>query len=53
MLVRNDTLCQWNKHTGVVWELTWHEKSAIEVWRPWYRVDWEATHRKALPLKGI
>ena len=70
MLVRNDThetLCQWNKYTGVVWvlgELAWHEKSVInqiiEVWRPWYQVDWETwevTHRQAyktlLPLKGI
>ena len=70
MLVRNDThetLCQWNKHTGVVWvigELAWHEKSAInqiiEVWRPWYRVDWEtweALHHRAyktlLPLKQL
>lgn len=70
MLVRNDTheiVCQWNSHTGVVWvlgELSWHEKSAInqiiEVWRPWYQVDWEtweATHRWAyktlLPLKGL
>ena len=69
-LVRNDThetLCQWNKHTGVVWvlgELAWYEKQAINqiiaVWRPWYQVDWEiweATHRRAyktlLPLKGL
>ena len=45
----------------VLGELAWHEKSVInqiiEVWRPWYRVDWEATHRKAyktlLPLKGL
>lgn len=53
MLVRNDThehVCQWNKHTGVINQI-------IEVWRPWYRVDWEATHRKAyktlLPLKQL
>lgn len=69
-LVRNDThetLCQWNKHTGVMWvlgELAWHEKSAInqiiEVWRPRYQVDWEtweAAHHRAyktlLPLKGL
>lgn len=61
-LVRNDTheiVCQWNKHTGVVWilgELAWHEKNVInqiiEVWRPGYRVDWDATHHKTLlPLK--
>lgn len=45
----------------VLGELAWHEKSVInqiiEVWRPWYRVDWEATHRKAyktlLPLRGL
>lgn len=59
-LVRNDTLCQWNKHTGVVWvlgELAWHEKSAInkiiEVWRE----TWEATHHRPyktlLPLKSL
>lgn len=70
MLVRNDThesVCQWNKHTGVVWvleELAWHEKKVINqiiaVWRPWYQVDWETwevTHRRAyktlLPLKGM
>jgi hypothetical protein len=67
MLVRNDTheiVCQWNKHTGVVWvlgELAWHEKKVINqiiaVWRPRYQVDWEATHHKAyktlLPLKGL
>ena len=69
-LVRNEThetVCQWNKNTGVVYvlgELTWYEKSAInqiiEVWRPWYRVDWETwegAHRRAyktlLPLKGL
>lgn len=61
-LARNDThetLCQWNKNTGVVYvlgELAWHEKSVInqiiEAWRPWYRVDWEAAHRTLLPLKG-
>lgn len=70
LLVRNEThetVCQWNKNTGVVYvlrELTWYEKSAInqiiEVWRPWYRVDWETwegAHRRAyktlLPLKGL
>lgn len=70
MLVRNDTheiVCQWNKHTGVVWvlgELNWHEKKAINqiiaVWRPQYLVDWKAwevTHRRAyktlLPLKSL
>jgi hypothetical protein len=67
MLVRNESVCQWNKHTGVVWvlgELAWHEKKVInqiiDVWRPWYRVDWETwevTHRRAyktlLPLKGL
>lgn len=69
-LVRNDThesVCQWNKHTGVVWvlrELAWHEKNVINqiiaVWRPWYLVDWqayEAIHHKSyktlLPLKGL
>lgn len=53
MLVRNnthETLCQWNKHTGVVrvlGKLAWHEKKdvnrIIEVWRPWHKVDWDAT----------
>lgn len=69
-LVRNDThetLCQWNKHTGVVWVLgepTWYEKSVINqiitVWRPRYLVDWDkwqATKRKTyktlLPLKQL
>lgn len=69
-LVRNDThetICQWNKHTGVVWvlgELAWHEKSAINqiinTWRPWYQADWETwetTHHRAhktlLPLKQL
>ena len=56
-----------NKNTGVVYvlgELIWHEKKVIsqiiEVWRPWYRVDWqtwEVTHHRAyktlLPLKGL
>lgn len=58
MLVRNDThetLCQWNKHTGVVWvlgELAWHERSVInqiiEVWRPWCRA-----YKTLLPLKSL
>ena len=69
-LVRNDTnesVCQWNKHTGVVWvlgELAWREKKVINqiiaIWRPGYLVDWEtweATHRRAyktlLPLKSL
>ena len=69
-LVRKDTyeiVCQWNKHTGVVWVLrepAWHEKKVINqiiaIWRPRYQVDWEkweAPHHKAhktlLPLKGL
>ena len=48
MLVRNDTheiVCQWNKHTGVMWvlgELAWHEKKVINqiiaIWRPGTRL---------------
>lgn len=70
ILVRNYThkiVCQWNKHTGVMWVLgepSWHEKKVINqiiaIWRPWYQVDWETwedTHYRAyktlLPLKSL